>query len=258
MSSDKSPKINEHIMFIYKHWRRIFDYAPDSIYIFNLAPGRIEGLCTHLDNIDYSWIHSRGGKSFKDADVPESFFWVGIQNRGGSEYLFLMWNRDGRKFWFYDQYVVFMPGRPDTTKKNTRIKLDFALKKWDSSKDDVIFSGPWGWLDQSGEAFEHIIKIRNHDYWIIVVDMLQQNWAVIERSGNGVMIYFFGDTGGVFDQIKFESKEDAENALKGNGFRRYDKVPEFQKFIARPTPPFRIRKHPNGAIYSSGRFWRWI
>ena len=46
--------------------------------------------------------------------------------------------------------------------------------------------------------------------------------------------------------------EEAEKALRRNGFERYDKDPEARGFIFPPKPPYYRDKHPNGNIYSSG------
>lgn len=100
------------------------------------------------------------------------------------------------------------------------------------------------------------LAISSQDYWFKIVDFLQQNWAVIEPSGSGTCtVYFFGDTSGVFDEMSFTSAEEAETALCRNGFKRFDEDAEAQKFIAKPQGPFERRPHPNGPIYSSGRFW---
>jgi hypothetical protein len=100
-------------------------------------------------------------------------------------------------------------------------------------------------------------NFKSTDYWFKIVEFLQQNWAVIEPDDSGACgVYFFGDTSGVFDQLNFSSIEDAESSLVRNGFRRYDDDKQTQEFIAKPQPPFRKHPHPNGPIYSSGRFWR--
>ena len=135
------------------------------------------------------------------------------------------------------------------------------------------------------------IKITSHDYWFKVVDFLQQNWALIvpywfnspqlccgnkkkkifrfdssrlcrekisidEDESGAAIVYFFGDTSGVFDQMSFTSKTEAETALRRNGFTLYDEDVKAQEFIAKPNPPFHSANHPNGLIYSSGKFWR--
>ena len=97
---------------------------------------------------------------------------------------------------------------------------------------------------------------RGDDLWVKVVGMLQQNWAAIEPEGDGVRVSFIGDTGGVFDQMTFPSEAEAIQGLRRNGFQRFNDEPEMHKFLAPPEPPFRSQPHPNGPIYSSGRFWR--
>lgn len=99
--------------------------------------------------------------------------------------------------------------------------------------------------------------ITSQDFWVKVIEMLQQNWAVIEPTqSDGVRIYFVDDDGGVFDQLVFPSAEAAATALSRNGFERYAASPSLQEFLRPPSPPFRWRDHSNGPIYSSGRFWR--
>jgi hypothetical protein len=78
---------------------------------------------------------------------------------------------------------------------------------------------------------------------------------LIEPEGSKVTIYFLHDLGGVFDEIPYESLPEAQTALCINGFRRFDADPSFAKICAPPKPPFQRIKHPNGRIYSSGRFW---
>lgn len=102
-----------------------------------------------------------------------------------------------------------------------------------------------------------IPDISSEDYWFKVVDFLQNNWAVIQPRGHdGCQIYFFSDTSGIFDSLNFVNQPEAEIALKRNGFKRYNEDSEAQQFIAKPRGPFEMRNHPNGPIYSSGRFWR--
>ena len=100
------------------------------------------------------------------------------------------------------------------------------------------------------------IEILSRDYWFKVVEFLQQNWALIDPHESGVVVWFFGDTSGIFDQMTFPTKIDAEEALTRNGFRRYADDPRSQEFIGVPKPQFRRSAHPNGPIYSSGRFWK--
>jgi hypothetical protein len=103
---------------------------------------------------------------------------------------------------------------------------------------------------------DSIIEIKSREYWFKIVEFSQQNWALIDQSDEGIVVWFFGDTSGVFDKLLFASISDAERALRRNGFRKYADDPEAHEHIARPEPPFRLRSHPNGPIYSSGRYWK--
>src|SRR5262249_30914842 len=103
-----------------------------------------------------------------------------------------------------------------------------------------------------------IIEICSTDYWFKVVEMLQQNWALIDKKPDsiGCTVYFIHDASGVFDQMQFKTEEEANQALARNGFARFAEDISARKFIAPPLPPFTEANHPNGPIYSSGRFWR--
>jgi hypothetical protein len=93
------------------------------------------------------------------------------------------------------------------------------------------------------------------DPWFKIVDMLQHNWAVLLNQDESTLAVFYGDDRGVFDQIAFDDTQLAETALRRNGFAKYIHDPKAQKFISLPEGKFRERLHPNGFIYSSGRFW---
>jgi hypothetical protein len=64
------------------------------------------------------------------------------------------------------------------------------------------------------------VKIQSDDYWFKVVEMLQQNWALIEPSASRVTV-FIHDAGGVFDEISCVSADAAASAMRLNRFRRY-------------------------------------
>lgn len=100
------------------------------------------------------------------------------------------------------------------------------------------------------------IQIQSRDYWFKVIEMLQQNWALVESGGSGVTVYFLSDTSGVFDEIPFDTQAAAEAALRLNGFRHLSEDPQAAAFLRCPQPPFQRQPHPNGPIYSSGRFWK--
>jgi hypothetical protein len=101
------------------------------------------------------------------------------------------------------------------------------------------------------------LPIRGDDLWVKVVEMLQQNWAAIEPEPfGGFRVSFIDDTGSVFDEMIFGSEAEAIAGLARNGFRRFADAPDLRSFLRAPEPPFRPGHHPNGPIYSSGRFWR--
>jgi hypothetical protein len=87
--------------------------------------------------------------------------------------------------------------------------------------------------------------------------MLQQNWALIESDqSGGVRVYFISDTSGVFDEMAFQSSQSAAQALRRNDFRRYAGAADLQSFLRPPRAPYHRSQHPNGPIYSSGRYWK--
>ncbi len=92
-------------------------------------------------------------------------------------------------------------------------------------------------------------------YWFKVVDFLQQNWAVIVGTDCGAKAVFFSDTCRIFDELPFDPEVEASKGLRRNGFRLNDEDKEAQSFIAKPYGDFLVISHPNGPIYSSGRFW---
>lgn len=100
------------------------------------------------------------------------------------------------------------------------------------------------------------VSIKSNDFWVKVVEMLQQNWALIEKNPEGgVCVYFIGDTSGVFDELSFQSTDEAVGALQRNGFKLFADDAKLQSFLRPPEPPYHRQPHPNGPIYSSGRFW---
>jgi hypothetical protein len=111
-------------------------------------------------------------------------------------------------------------------------------------------------MNDKGGCMSEVVEISHDDFFVKVVEMLQQNWAIIEPvSSTGVCVYFVSDTSGVFDEISFSSEVAAIAALKRNGFNRYADDLKLQSFLLPPLAPFHRYSHPNGLIYSSGRFW---
>jgi hypothetical protein len=101
------------------------------------------------------------------------------------------------------------------------------------------------------------VSIKSGDFWVKVVEMLQQNWALIDiEPDSSARVFFISDTSGVFDEMGFPSALQAERSLERNGFRRFAVSADLQSFLRPPLAPFHRAAHPNGPIYSSGRFWR--
>ncbi len=100
------------------------------------------------------------------------------------------------------------------------------------------------------------VSIESREYWFKVVEFLQQNWSLVDLNDQGAVAWFVSDTSGVFDEIIFPSMEEAIRALIRNGFRRFSDDLKAQTMMRPPEAPFTRRTHPNGRIYSSGRFWK--
>jgi hypothetical protein len=100
------------------------------------------------------------------------------------------------------------------------------------------------------------VSIGSRDYWFKIVDFLQQNWALVDTTAAGATIWFLSVSSGVFDQIEYQSDRDAELALLRNGFRQFAYDVDASKMMTPPVAPFQVQSHPNGPIYSSGRFWK--
>lgn len=100
------------------------------------------------------------------------------------------------------------------------------------------------------------LEIQRERYWFKVVEFLQANWALIEEGADGrARAWFINDNSGVFDSMMFESLEAAVDGLMTNGFDLFCKNPEATKFLVPPPAPFKRDPHPNGRIYSDGKFW---
>jgi len=103
------------------------------------------------------------------------------------------------------------------------------------------------------------ILTSSKEYWVKIVEFLQQNWALIEQAENNnyVTVFFINDASDVFDKIYYSSAEQAEQALLMNGFKLYnDPKEDFRKFISIPPPPYCSRKYSTRKIYSSGEYWK--
>ena len=103
-----------------------------------------------------------------------------------------------------------------------------------------------------------IDKPNTDDWYVKIVGMLQQNWAII-KLGEKTQIIFVNDPGDVFDIIEVKDQETAHDKLMQNGFNKFNS-PSSKRF--RPleeflTPPFKVvDTGERRNIYSSGEYWR--
>jgi hypothetical protein len=89
------------------------------------------------------------------------------------------------------------------------------------------------------------VGIKSTDFWVKVVEMLQQNWALIENEpGTAVRVLFVSDASGVFDEMAFPSDFAARQALSRNGFKRFADSPDLQSFLQPPPTPYHRINHP--------------
>jgi len=101
------------------------------------------------------------------------------------------------------------------------------------------------------------VQIESLDYWRKALENQQSNWALIDddpESGSAT-VYFLHELSGVFDRLHFQSRPEAELELHYNNFYRVADEPN-EAWVTGPPPPFFEDEHPNGPIYSSGRYWR--
>jgi hypothetical protein len=101
---------------------------------------------------------------------------------------------------------------------------------------------------------EKEIKIRSKEFWVNIVDFLQQYWALIEESDDTaqVTVYFIHEGSGVFSNMKFKSKDIATKALMQNGFKKFDDPLEnFETFLSPPIEPYYTVQFKSGDLMAS-------
>ena len=113
--------------------------------------------------------------------------------------------------------------------------------------------------------------IKSEDWWVKVLGMLQQNWALVdEKSPGKVEVYFFHDGGyaisrehnsieltgwsGIIDRLTFQSREEAADALFDNGFDPHSEYPGPWDYM-RPNAPFFDCRNDFDGPYSNGEYW---
>ena len=54
------------------------------------------------------------------------------------------------------------------------------------------------------------VTIQSSDFWVKLIDMLQQNWALIDEGPESTArVFFVTDVSGVFDEMTFPSKNNS-------------------------------------------------
>jgi hypothetical protein len=143
--------IANQVACIHENWPRIEPYIPANA-IPRLDPGAFH-LRTHSKDVLAWWLTSRGGKHFiMTASPPPAFFWLALPGSLHSEHLFVMWDRDGRKFWFHSAYYRTY-GSEKSIETSVR-QLDAALERWRTTSGDIAYSGDWGWCDPTTGRFD--------------------------------------------------------------------------------------------------------
>jgi hypothetical protein len=119
--NDRDAKVGRYALgFCLRNWPELTRYVDASVTPL-VRHKSVMGVCSHPEFADDFYVHSRGGKKLvADANVPSGFQWIGVQNRGGSEYVFAMWRDHERWFWFYDQFVVYYANSSPSTERTQR------------------------------------------------------------------------------------------------------------------------------------------
>jgi hypothetical protein len=156
-------EIAHHLEFIKRNWPSIPSLIPhDAIPRLDI---NIFSLRTHSRGPLAWWLHSRGGKHFvMQADHPwDSFFLLALQGRSNSEHLFLMWLRERRRFWFHHAYMRVY-GSGDSLQRSTKA-LELVLSRWNTTNNDIAYSGDWGWLDPETGRFDQDLVLHGPEDW---------------------------------------------------------------------------------------------
>lgn len=119
---------------------------------------------THSKDVLKWWLRTRGGKHFiMTASPPAEFFWLALQRWCNSDHIYVMWHRDGRKFWFHSVYWRLYG--TSQSHETTAQQLDTALQRWATTSGDIAFSGDWGWCDPTTGRFDHDLMTPRKEQW---------------------------------------------------------------------------------------------
>jgi hypothetical protein len=125
--------------YIRQEFPALADRTPAKLKPFSRGFGVGDGMATHPAVVKDDWLYYRGGEAFAlDEGVSDGFHCFGLKNAGGSEYVFAMWRRGRRRFWFQAQYVNFHVGN---YYEEVREQIAHALRLWDAGRMLVAFCG---------------------------------------------------------------------------------------------------------------------
>lgn len=94
------------------------------------------------------------------------------------------------------------------------------------------------------------VEIRSRDYWFKIVEFLQQNWALIDDTPDGCVVFFIGDNSGIFDRLAFLSVEEAKRLFAEMALLYFRRTKRHRVSLL-----FRNRRFMNGRT-QTGRFFR--
>ena len=127
----------EHFMqVITSNCPQIATYLPDNPEPFDIGNGVGIGFCSEPGLMDEQWMSPTGYRQFALADQPEGFVCLGMQNRDDVEYLYIIWVKNSRKFWFFDR----IDDSPCSIERISN-RLNLALERWGTFHSDVLYSG---------------------------------------------------------------------------------------------------------------------
>jgi hypothetical protein len=93
------------------------------------------------------------------------------------------------------------------------------------------------------------VVINSNEFWVNIVDFLQQYWALIETNDGAkhVTVYFLNEGSGIFAKMDFNTAEIAEKALMQNGFKKYnDPLEKYQEYLKPPVKPYFLIRRIEG------------
>lgn len=148
--------------FFNEHFRFIQHRVTQKLYRFNNRDGRrlIQGACSDMNMPLADWV-GKGDQpvlNFKSSDLIHSdFFAFVLVGYSTQEWFFIMWQVDGRRFWFGERNAG---AYQSVDFENTKNKLEELIQEWDL-KDKSIFHFDGRTLEPEKRLsyFETLLKI---------------------------------------------------------------------------------------------------